>query len=107
MGLTSSARSNSAGTNGSYRLVPAVEVRLIDEPGLELHTPPTQVGVPLPAWYRDGKYITAARYEVVGQCGHRLAVVRAGREVTAWQERIETGKRHRRRCQHCPIKEAS
>lgn len=75
MGLTSNARYNSAATNAAFMLRAAVEVRLIPDTG---------------------------NYEVVGECGHRLTVVRPGWEVGSWTERIEAGRRHRRRCWYCP-----
>jgi hypothetical protein len=75
MGLTSSSRYNSAQTNGAYALRAAVDVRLIPETG---------------------------NYEVVGECGHRLTVVRPGPATQDWVERIIRGRRHRKRCENCP-----
>jgi hypothetical protein len=74
MGLTSNARYNSAATNGSYFLRAATEVRLIPDTG---------------------------NIEVVGECGHRLTVVRPW-EAAGWEQRIAEGRKHRRRCWDCP-----
>lgn len=72
MGLASTARANSALTNGSMPLRPAVRVELLD----------------------------TGYYAVVGSCGHRLTVVME-RQVRDWEARIAEGRRHRKRCWHC------
>ena len=73
MGLASTARYNSALTNGQLKLQPAVKVELLD----------------------------TGYYAVVGVCGHRLDVVDKSR-VPDWETRIAQGKRHRKRCYYCP-----
>lgn len=75
MGL-SQARYNSAETNGRFHLRAAVEIRLIPETG---------------------------NFAIVGECGHRLEVIgKAAWAHKSWTERIETKKRHRKRCWNCP-----
>lgn len=39
-------------------------------------------------------------YEIVGDCGHRLEVIRE-QFVPLWQERIDSRSRHRKRCWYC------
>lgn len=72
MGLASSARASSQLTAAAYKLVAAVEVELLD----------------------------TGNYAVNGECGHRLEVVRK-HEVARWQDRIDTKRRHRKRCSDC------
>jgi hypothetical protein len=90
MGLVSSSRYNSVATNGAYFLRAAVEIRAI----------PEQVSS-FDAAQKDGRYAPPPNWEVIGECGHRLEVVRADR-VASWRERIEAKRRHRRRCEGCP-----
>lgn len=71
MGL-SAARANSTLTAQAYKLVAATSVALLD----------------------------TGNYEVVGECGHRLLVVRP-HEKAAWEGRIEAKRRHRKRCEDC------
>lgn len=90
MGLASSSRANSGATNAGYRLRAAVEVRVIAA---------QQV-----AWEQaesEGRYAARPNFEVVGECGHRLAVI-PERDVETWRGRIEQQQRHRKRCQDCP-----
>lgn len=74
MSFASQARHNSAATN-KEPLIAAVAVNLLD----------------------------TGFYEVVGTCGHRLAVVRK-REAEDWESRIAAKTRFRKRCWHCAQK---
>lgn len=74
MGLSQS-RMNSAQTNGSYHLRAAVSIELIPATG---------------------------NFAVKGECGHTLEVIgKAKWAHDSWTERIETKKRHRKRCYSC------
>lgn len=75
MGLAQ-ARYNSAETNGRFHLRAAVGI----EPLLD-----------------------SRNSRIIGECGHRLLVISGAKwELDDWAERIETKKRHRKRCWSCP-----
>jgi hypothetical protein len=77
MGMLSEARMNSAETNRSYWLRAAVALEPLETGNLA----------------------------VVGECGHRLAVIYAGGwEERSWRQRIAEGRRHRKRCVWCPLR---
>lgn len=88
--LASTARFNSLQTNGSFKLIPAVEVRVI-----------ASQAEAFAAAQAEGRYIGKPNWEVLGECGHRLEVVRE-HEAPAWAARIEAKRRHRKRCDGCP-----
>jgi len=69
MGFVSDSRI----TNRTLKLVPAVEVNLLE----------------------------TGYYEILGACGHRLTVV-IRRDADSWRARIEAGRGHRKRCVYCP-----
>lgn len=74
MGLNQS-RLNSAETNATYHLRAAVSIEFIPDTG---------------------------NYRIVGECGHTLEVIgKAKWQHDDWTERIETKKRHRKRCYYC------
>lgn len=40
-------------------------------------------------------------YWVIGECGHVMDIV-GHAEAHYWEKRIAEGRRHRKRCEHCP-----
>lgn len=90
--LASTARYNASLTAKAFKLVAAVEVRQI----------PAQVEAYSQA-LAAGTWAMKPNYEVLGECGHRLDVVREGSQVDSWQGKIQAKRRHRRRCEHCVV----
>src|SRR5690606_29569900 len=93
--LASTARFNASLTARAYKLVAAVTVRAIPEQ-VEAHEQAQA----------EGRYAMTPNWEVLGECGHRLTVVRAS-EAPAWQAKITAKKRHRKRCEDCIVDPAA
>jgi hypothetical protein len=76
------------GTSTKFALRAATEVR--ERPG-RTYPPGTNAA----------GYTEPSTYEIVGECGHVLDIVRAA-GVDDWRSRIDRKRRHRKRCEFCP-----
>lgn len=76
------------GTSQHYALRAAVEVR--ERPG-RTYPPGTNAA----------GYTEPSTFEIVGECGHVLAVGRAY-DADQWKKKIAQGRCHRKRCLQCP-----